>query len=80
MFSYDTHAWVRRAADISRGLERMVAILAGQYPKIGLLETDTNSGARTEIAIVRIALYAALIAEVLLGVYLLRVFRRMIAR
>lgn len=78
VFSYDASPWVRAAAKIARPLERAAAIVSGDFPQVRLLETDTNSDAIAHVKLLRRMLYLALIAEVLLGLYLLRLLWRVV--
>lgn len=77
VFSYDTNPWIVQASQMGRAMERLVAMLVGQYPEIRMLETKSNNQAIEEVESLRFMLYAALIVEALLGIFLLRLCWKM---
>ena len=71
VFSYDANQWVSLAAKTSRAVERIVAILIGQYPELALVRTDTTGPAVREILLLRYVMIGVLILEIVLGLYLI---------
>lgn len=74
VFGYESNPWVAKAADLSRSLERAVAIVIGEYPGIRMLETDANGPALMQVKMVRVWLYLALALELMLGFYVLKIW------